>query len=174
MPKQPKEPTINSATKRQAAKKVAAPKPAAKKTAATQPAVKKPAAKKAAKKSSAPAQFTALLVDAAPAITSPAAGPVTANTALTVTMTTNRNDLPYEITLLDTTGAPPSVVYTAVVPAPGVSPFTHTIPAANLTPGRTLKIRVKVDPAAGSTPPNGTDEVIVNTLNSSSASRAAQ
>lgn len=179
--------TAKTAAKKTAAKKTVGGKStakkmvtknlaAAKKPAATKTAAKKSTAKKAAKKKPAVLTFpvAALLPDgpgggagtegdggaanAAPQITSPAPGGVPANADLNVTITTNRTDLPYTVTVTNGSG---TVVHTVVIPVNG--PYQVTIPGAALPAGGTYKIKVKVSPGAGATPPHGTDEVTVTT-----------
>lgn len=173
----PKKPTAKSASKKPVAKKTAAKntktaatktaaakKPAAKKaTPAKKSATKKPTTQKASvKKRTATSPVTLLLPDATPIITSPSAGSVTASTDLTVTVTTDRDDLPYTLILTDITGRP-TLVSTIPISAPNTSPFQVTIPGSALASGRTFKIRIMVDPSAGTTPPHNIFEVTITT-----------
>ncbi len=177
MAKQPKKSPAKAA-KKTAAKKTAKPKVAAKKTAAKKAAPKQPAKKAAAKKAAPkaaakksatkkpttkkPVAVGLRAPNATPIITSPGDGAaVAANTDLTVTSTTNRTDFAYVVTVTDASNG--NVVATINVPVPNASPFTAIVPGAALAPGKTYKIKVKVDPASGATPPNAIDEITVTT-----------
>jgi hypothetical protein len=91
-------------------------------------------------------------VPAAPNITTPTAGPVTALIALPVSATTVRGDLDFIIELRDMTAVPPAVVFQKSVPTPGANPITGTVPAGTMVASRQFRLRVFVDPAEGQTP----------------------
>lgn len=103
-------------------------------------------------------------VAATPLITSPLANAtVPAGVNLVVTVSTNRADLGYTVTIQDITPPGPAPAPTAFPgPNPTTNPFSVTIPAANLAAGRTYRILVTLDTASSATP--HTDSVItINT-----------
>lgn len=139
---------------------------AAKKTA--KKAVKKPTTAKTAKtvakkpKAGVGSGVVALTapLPATPTIGSPANGAsVPANADLQVSVGTNRTDLDYTITVTDTTANPPVVVKTLPVTGPVTDPFMVTVPGNVLPPGRTYRIKVTTNPAAG----HGSDTIDVTT-----------
>ncbi|MBN9117800.1 MAG: hypothetical protein J0I06_01300 [Planctomycetes bacterium] len=101
---------------------------------------------------------------ARPNITSPVANAdVPPGEDLGVSANVNVGDLRYQIELTDVTGDPPfpTPFVTDATVVGGVA--TGVIPAAQLPAGHTFRIRVLVNPADGSTPPNLDHTITITT-----------
>lgn len=168
----PKAKTVKAkpAAPKAAKSKKAAPKAKAKTAKKAAPKAKPKTVKKAAPKTKpkkgAKKTESLAAAGAQPTINSPiqnSSQPSGQN--LTVNVGIDTGNIRYRIEFTDVSGSPPHPAPFTVDTAVGARlvPFNATIPGAQIAPGKTYQIKVKVHPDDGATPPNGTDLVTITT-----------